>query len=122
MHPGHSCAVSPHRPPFGVPGTFEKGVHVMRNLHPALALVALVALPMALAADSPPAKISAVAPTTASVEPRLIHVTRLEHADARELGGELAKIFSVGPPPAGGTLAVVPDAETNSLILSGTTA
>jgi general secretion pathway protein D len=90
----------------------------MRNLHPVLALIAFVALPMALAADTPPAKISAVAQTTGSAETRLIHVIRLEHANSHELSNELTRILPA-PLTAGVPLLVVPDGDTNSLILSG---
>lgn len=91
----------------------------MQRLHPALALLAFIALPMALAADTPPPKSIPATHAAGMTEPRLIHVTRIEHANARELDNELTKIFSIGPPPAGGPLMVVSDFDTNSLILSG---
>ena len=52
----------------------------MHRLHPALALIAFVALPLTLAADTPPKSATPMAS-----DARLIQVTRVEHANAREL-------------------------------------
>jgi len=88
----------------------------MHRLHPALALIAFIALPMTLAADTPP---KSTPPVPGSDDTRLIQVTRVEHANARELDNEVSKIFSVGLRPPAGPLVVVSDLDTNSLIFSG---
>lgn len=94
----------------------------MRSLHPALALVAFIALPMALAEDSPTQKTGPAPSKQESVEPdRETRVLRLKYADARTIAGELTNLGLSGWTP-GGSLRVIADARTNSLVLSASAA
>lgn len=91
----------------------------MRTLQPTLALVAMFALPMAIAEDRTPPKPGDNPVAAVSAGPRETRVIRLQHASAFRLFPELKSILSVEPAGPGSRLYVEYDAATNAIILSG---
>lgn len=92
----------------------------MRALLPLLALAGIIALPATLA-QTPVDKPAVVdAPTKPRVvESRETAIVRLKIADVRGMAKSLSEVFSMEPPTPCGPFKVIADAETNTLVMTG---
>ncbi len=91
----------------------------MRALFPLLAIVGVIALPATLAQEQTTRETAATSVQRQLIEPRQSAIVRLTHAEAHRISKALAEVFAMEPTPACGHFKIIPDDETNSLVMTG---